>query len=437
MKRELAYYDIYPKIVRAGEISGITVRGLGAHADFDDDAKYYVHIMPVGEMTIDRERRDYPVIEVTAQEKKLKFEYGFGCEQRYILWIARRNLWTIPDREWKNEWRVELRMYALDEDLFALRPAVGNMHVHTCRSDGVESPAVTAACYRSAGHDFIAITDHRQYEPSLEAIEAYDTLDLDFKLFAGEEIHPVDNRYHIVNFAGNFSINSWMREHPGDYAARVAEIEAALDMPACLSKREYASSLCVFEKIREAEGLSILCHPAWITGGVYNIPTEMYRYFLTHPEYDALELINGGDTPPENLEQVQMWYNTSGPGKAPSVVGNDDSHGAVNGEWFNIGKTYLLTESLKKEDIIESIRKGLSCAVEQYHGQHARIYGRERLVRFFSFLHEEYWPLYNTLCAAEGHMMLAWLNGDEAAGKCLEIMKGRTRKFYEHMYGIG
>ena len=435
MKRELTYYDIFPKIVPAHRSSAVTVRALSAHAEFEDGADYYVHIMPVSEMSVNRGKRDYPVVQTAAADKKIVFEFEFGNEQQYVIWIARANLWEMPDREWKNHRLVELRMYALEEDLFALRPAVGNLHMHTFRSDGKESPAVVAAKYREAGHDFIGITDHRRYEPSLEAIDAYKALDLDFRMFPGEEIHPVDNRYHIINFGGDFSVNAWMREHPEEYAVQVDAIEAKLDIPVGLSTREYASSLWVFEKIRECGGLSILCHPDWITGGVYNIPPRMYRYFLQHPAYDALELINGGNTPPENLGQVTTWYNTVTPETSPSIVGSDDSHGAVEGEWFNIGKTYMLTRSLEKQDIFSAIRAGLSCAVEQYHGQCARIYGKERLVQFFSFLHEEYWPMYNVLCAQEGQLMYAWINGDEAAGKCLEVMKGRTQRFYEHMYG--
>ena len=214
MRKELAYYDIHPKIVPAGGCSRVTVRGLGCHADFGDGRAYYVHIMPVSEMTRNRERRDYPVIRTVAADKRLCFEYAFGREGQYVIWIAERNLWEIPDREWKHEKRVDLRMYALAPDLFQLRPAMGNMHVHTCRSDGAESPAVTAACYRAAGYDFIAITDHRLYEPSIEAIRAYEALDLDFRLFPGEEIHPADNRYHIVSFGGNFSIGQWLRNMP-------------------------------------------------------------------------------------------------------------------------------------------------------------------------------------------------------------------------------
>jgi len=436
MKKELAYYDIYPKVVPAHRRSRVTVRGLGSHADFENGKTYYVHIIPMEEMTRFINTPDYPIVSVCAEDKTLVFEHDFGAEQQYMIWIGNAPVRTDAQAAWRSNGKIELRMYALEEDLLALRPYMGNMHIHTCRSDGDESPAVTAAAYREAGYDFIAITDHHKYEPSIEAIDTYRDLDLDFRLFPGEEVHPFDNKFHVVNFAGDHSVNAIFRSDEAAYRREVAEILETLDLPEGFSHFEYASTLWAIRKIRGANGLSILCHPSWIYMGAYNIPTAMYRHFLKNPVYDALELINGGNRIEENSDQVTLWYNNAPvPGTVPPVVGCDDSHGAVNGEWFNIGKTCLMAKSLDREDLFDAIRSGLSCAVEQYHGQHARFYGPERLARFFRFLDSDYWPLHHALCAQEGQLMFRYINGDPVAADCLKLLKGQTDRLYAHVFG--
>ena len=42
--------------------------------------------------------------------------------------------------------------------------------------------------YRAAGYDFIAITDHHRYFPSLEGKAAFNELTNEFTVFKGEEI---------------------------------------------------------------------------------------------------------------------------------------------------------------------------------------------------------------------------------------------------------
>jgi predicted metal-dependent phosphoesterase TrpH len=63
-------------------------------------------------------------------------------------------------------------------------PLRGDFHVHSRHSDGKEEPAVVCANYRRDGFDFLAITDHRRYFPSLRAIEAYKNIPTGLKIYA-------------------------------------------------------------------------------------------------------------------------------------------------------------------------------------------------------------------------------------------------------------
>ena len=95
--------------------------------------------------------------------------------------------------------------------------------MHSYYSDGTESPAYVAAYCRKIGLDFIAITDHGKYHPSLEAINAFQTFETDFKIFPGEEVHPPENEIHMINFGGKFSINELFKDKE-KYMKEVEEI---------------------------------------------------------------------------------------------------------------------------------------------------------------------------------------------------------------------
>ena len=136
----------------------------------------------------------------------IRVRYSFAIEQEYVLVVEETNKETPRPRVF------EFRLYALEADLFPRRPYKGDLHMHSSRSDGHESPAYVAASCRKIGLDFMALTDHRQYEPSLEAMRAFAGLPLDLPMYPGEEVHPPDNPVHMVNFGGSFSINALFRE---------------------------------------------------------------------------------------------------------------------------------------------------------------------------------------------------------------------------------
>ena len=96
-------------------------------------------------------------------------------------------------------------------------PFIGDLHMHTNLSDGAHDPENVAATYRSRGYDFLAITDHHRYYPSLRAIEAFKNIPTEFNLVPGEEVHlPAINGFrvdpHTINFGGEYSINSLVED---------------------------------------------------------------------------------------------------------------------------------------------------------------------------------------------------------------------------------
>lgn len=420
METVYSYFDVYPKVIKTNTTTLITIAALDRHCCFQEGKTYSVTVIPMNHIADDDVHPDYPSYPVTCQDQLLKLPVCSEDEQAIML--------SVQDGE---KILCRLPIYGVEEDLYGLLPFKGNMHAHSFCSDGVESPEMVAVNYRKAGFDFLAITDHEIYEPSLDAIRAFDGLDLDFKLYPGEEVHAPRNKIHILNFAGERSVNQFYRDHPDLYEKEVEAIKKELSLSDSHVDFEYASSVWVFRKIREYGGMSILAHPNWIIETAYNIPPKQYLTFLKERPFDALELINGGNTPYENAGQLAFWHDACCQGHSVPVVGNDDSHGTVNGEWFNIGMTYVLAKSNRKEDLMDSIQKGLCIAVERYPGEAPHYYGEGRLVNFFAFLDKAYFPLHDELCAQEGFFMSAYLKGDPIGKKGLELLKGQTGRLME------
>ena len=125
----------------------------------------------------------------------------FHGEQEHLIFIEKPDGTPILD----------FNVYSLKPDLYRLRPFKGDFHIHTTGSDGQECPEYVAARYREEGFDFIAITDHRQYGPSLTAIDCWKAYRTGLKLYPGEDDQPPEGPVHIVNLGGSVSNNEIFR----------------------------------------------------------------------------------------------------------------------------------------------------------------------------------------------------------------------------------
>jgi hypothetical protein len=438
LKVELANYDIFPKVVLAHERVSITIKPLGDHAFFPDTTSYTLTVAPMNDTNMNDKARNYPVYNLRPQEGALVFTHQFGDEGQYNVVIDPVDKGPEPPSMSSRPAglrRHELRVYAVEADLYKLRPFRGDVHVHTHRSDGQEAPAIVAANYRKAGFDFLSISDHRFYEPSREAIDAYRGVDIDLGIFTGEEVHPPENNTHYIHFGGDYSVNAVFRGEPERYKREVGEIMKTLEVPPGINKGEYASCLWVCREIRRARGLSVMVHPHWVSNYTYHIPEKMIEYMLRSKPFDAFELI-GGQALRENAPQIALWQQLRAEGRAIPVMGNSDSHGTVGPGWFNIAKTIVLAERIEKETLIAAIRDERSVALEQYAGEPLpRLYGSYRYVMFVLFLLEEYFPLHDELCFEEGRLMKDYVTGDKSAAEVLQRFRGRCGALIKKYWG--
>ncbi|GHT95835.1 hypothetical protein FACS1894141_5160 [Spirochaetia bacterium] len=420
MKTVLHYYDVFPKVLESRKNATVTIRPLGWHAAFLDTVVYTVTVVPMNETNRNDSERPYQVYELSPKNGTLTVNGYFGEEGQYALLVNPR---TEQDKAPKD---LNFRVYVVDPDLYRLRPYMGDLHVHSRRSDGHEAPEIVVANYRKAGFDFLALTDHEQYEPSLEAINAYKDAPIDLKLFPGEEVHPPENHTHYIHFGGNHSVNSLIRSDPDKYRAEVRQLAETLEPGEGINRKEYASAAWVSREIRKAGGLAVMVHPHWIHDNAYHIGEKMAVCMLKSKLFDAFEVI-GGQTLLENQSQVSLWQDVRAEGCFVPPLGSSDSHGTVNATWFELAKTVVLAESCEYEALKAAIIAGRTVALEEYDGEtFPRLYGLHRYVSYVQFLLEDYFPLHNELCVEEGRLMKAYVTGDaKAAASALKGLQGR------------
>ncbi len=425
IKHAYRYYDLYPRIVRSGKTSTITLKPLHDHVQFKEGQTYQVSWQP-----LDGPTSLAKVINIEPNFGVLRFSVDFLTEGEYVVMIN-------ANQGERSRNFFEFRLYALDEDLFERRPFKGDLHMHSHHSDGRESPAYVAASCRRIGMDFMAVTDHARYAPSLEAIEAFQQTKIDLKIFPGEEVHSPDNPVHIVNFGGSFSINEWF-DKP-EYRIEMQQIAGQLPiLPPGINRQEYASCLWTFNKIRQAGGLGIFCHPYWVSLHRFDVPSSITELLLAHTPFDALELISGyfPHESDSNVLQVARYHEARARGKKVPVVGVSDAHGCERGFLFGWYYTIVFAPSPELPDLVGSIKDLYSVAVEDLPEQSPRSHGPFRLVRYAQFLLAHIFPQHDEFCSLEGQLMLSYLAGDSDAAEQLSRLSGRVEKLMDHLFQV-
>ncbi len=419
-------FEILPKIILSDTSATITITSISKDFIFNDDQLILIRHTPLrrqshlGAYEAALDQMVYPIF------GRLSFTLLFKGQQEHKIEM------TIPNHE-----TIEFRLYSVFEDLWKLNPYKGDLHMHTSRSDGREEPVFVTAMCRKIGLDFMAITDHGQYAPSLEAQTAFKDLNLNMSIETGEEVHGRNNSVHIINFGGDFSVNEWMADNQ-DTLNKMIETKMAKNFEVNDEKSRFegACSEVIFEKIREGHGLAIFCHPYWQIDSGYYISEEVNTYMMNHQPYDALEVI-GGYRPYEeasNTIQIARYHEERSKGKSVPIVGVSDAHGCFN-ELFGWFYTVVFAKSNQREDVIDAIKSCNSVAVENIPNESCRPVGPFELVMYTLYLEREVFPLHDSLCEEEGYWMIRYIEGDNQAALELAKRYGRIEDFWKCIFG--
>ncbi len=330
-----------------------------------------------------------------------------------------------------------LQFYALKDDLFVLNPYKGDFHMHSSCSDGRQPPAYVAATCRRNGFDFMALTDHFQYAPSLTAQKAMADFGCTMLVFPGEEVHAPDNPVHIVNFGGSASVNELIKKDEKIYRDGIAEYMKCLpESYDELTKFQIAASEWVYDQIRITGGLAIYSHPFWAPRHHYYVGAKVNDIMLKRRNFDAVEVFGGFylEQTESNMLSLSRWQQENLAGSQMlNPVGVSDCHDcdADLAGWYY---TIVFAEKPDFKSIAAAIRNGRCVAVHQQPGCFPIAAGEYRLVKFTYFLLREFYPRHDELCRDEGEAMRRELSGNGSdAAKVLALYGNRV---WEYMASV-
>ena len=459
MKRELYDYDIFPKVFLTGRPARLTVKPLGIHAAFAPGAELTLRLC---ESSVAEPRR-FPgsagVREYRAAptaDGNIELDTDFPREGMYQLQFF---------REGESKRFLELRVYALAPDMAGRYPFRGDLHMHSCRSDGREDPGYVAANYRGFGYDFTVMSDHRRYYPSLETRRLFrigtdDTSDLtDYLIVPGEEIHLPLNDAHYVNFGGKWSINALVLPNRNDddrgsdpavrslfgecpdpitaeeFTAMLHREAEKVPLELESERLSFAALLWEHEQVRKAGGLAIFPHPYWLCSTM-QLSESYLRFLYEQQPFDAFEVLGGESYYQHNGFQTSFYYEERARGFDPPVVGSTDSHSSTeHNRNALVCSTFVFAPENRTGSLIDAVKSKYSVAVDSISPEY-RLVGDFRFVKYGSFLLEEFSPLHDRLCAAEGWQLRRFAAGEPGAEKILLAMKGEVPAMMKKYFAV-
>ena len=420
-------YLCFPSVVCVGKETQVYITPRDINYYFRDDQNYALAVLGLGQ---DQFSYHSPLSFDHPWEVKdgcLLFSHYFDAEQEYSV--------QIRDAAGKVH---RISLYAVEEDLYELRPLKGDLHSHSAYSDGSDGMAMTPADYREEGYDFFALTDHNRMYPSQMLNQLYADIPLGMHMMIGEEIHTPGSLLHIVHVGGAESVCNKYIHNRDAYEAAVDQISQTLTHIPELYRRRMAMAVWACKEIHNAGGLAILAHPCWCPRR-YNVTREFADLLFQEKIFDAFELM-GGDHDKTNNLQLALWIEHLLMGSGLPVVGSTDSHNHDVAEDKSFAKRFTLVFAKENttEAILDAIRAGYSVSAEvtARDDTNVRFYSTKmRLVLFAHFLYKNYFNETWRLCVGEGILMRRYAQGEDVAS-LLAALAPTVESFYKRFYGI-
>ena len=421
-------YAIWPSVFKADTISAVTVAPAERAYIIPDGKVYSVNIISINSDENYYAPENHKRFDVTGQNGALNFEFEFVGEGEHLIQLI-----------FEEKVIESFKVYSLFEDLYALRPLKGDLHSHSCRSDGTRDPAMQAGHYREEGYDFVALTDHNRFYPGGEIDETYLGVETGLVRIPGEEVHSPGSVVHIVHVGGDASVAKRYVSDRENYEKEIAEYMTKVpsDIPE-IYKSRYAKAMWATDAIHSVGGLAIFPHPFWRPGRAksYNLTDSFARILLKSGMFDAYEAIGAMTQPDINLS-IALWAETRAEGNNIPIVGSSDVHSLERSTHFPYYHTVCFAKEKSPDSIIAAIKSGMCVAVEsngyEYDIQY-RCYGNFRLVAYAQFLLSNYFPTLKRLSAGIGVAMRAYAM-EETDAKTVSAYSKIADSFTERFFG--
>lgn len=431
MNSNLNFYRIEPGIIEVGKETEVTIRAIDNNRHFEEGVVYRVTIWPTTRYQHGFTKIEDRIKRVTAHNGKISFKFVYEKEEEYYI--------NVHKGEEKDR-IVQLSVYAVESDLYALRPLKGDTHCHCCptdytlwrKKDGADNSEVIPAEYRRRGYDFMTLTDHDRYFGSVEMQERFRKIRLGLCINRGEEVHAPRNFVHVVNFGGEYSVNEIFQNDPDRFNREVQEIVDTEKID-YFDKWLYATNAWVGRNIRKANGLAVFCHPHWISQ-VYNVPDELTRQFMKNKLFDAYEVVGASNWHCDNMK-IALYNQLKDEGiEMPPLVGASDAHLQTCSPVFGKKFSIVFAEKNETKSLIKAIKEYRITPVE-YLGDDYVVHGKYRYVSYARYLIEWYFPLTLEICEEEGNLMRKYVLGIEGAEEELNARADNTLEFYKRFSG--
>ena len=453
MNVDILKYHIFPRVVRANEKQVITAMGPDESSRFYDDCQYFANVHALEDYDVQQDPM-YPAKHVVedipckCENGVVTFEYFFKGEQEWNIRIFRKEVEKHQNPIFKFypvAWKhlidrplngISARIYSLKEDLYTRRPLKGDLHIHTMATDGEESPEMSAALYRKAGFDFIAITDHNTIAPALQAIEKFKDIPTELKIYPGEEIHNGHDCYfHMVNFNCKESVCEKIMESRDAVEKAIDAIEAEIKVPDHLDKREMAWRTWFQREIHRSGGISILPHTYGLIGGTYNVQTKVAEYVIENGLCDVFEAVSGTENLANRRLQASFWHQMRARGLDIPIVGSSDTHSAAARDFKTFDYSWTIVFAQNKDTVPEDILCKYAVAVDNIAENNKSVYGSLRLVKYAWFLIENYYKYHDALCSDIGSAVLRRVFGDSSQDRLIVLLEEELKKYNRSFFG--
>ena len=100
-----------------------------------------------------------------------------------------------------------------------------------------------------------------------------------------------------------------------------------------------------------------------------------------------------------------------------------------------ICSTIVFANENERSSLIDAIKRKYSVAVDTISAEY-RLVGDFRFVKYGSFLLENYFPLHDLACKAEGYYMKQYACGDKRASDVLKAMKGQIAEMQNKYFEV-
>jgi len=371
-KDKTQYFYLTPDTVKTNKKTKLCVKSI--YPQLALSGTYSVFISPYSEYNYQpfNESKD-SIFTVEAQNGLLEFDYTFDKEQLYRIIIGEQkgaeiHILTRSD------------VYALEPDLYDMKALKGDLHCHTVFSDGFETPDMVVNAAKKHNFDFIAITDHNNFEGSEQALLLNDP---EITVIHGEEYSSSFTNMHIISLGAKKALDE----------SKYNVVPSAEDSKTSV---EYIKGL--LKDIKANGGLSIMCHPFWkplSTDKRMDVPLSTVRELLLQNEFDAMEIVSGspdGDLMTTILQHSMAIEYGATPDKI-AYVGITDSHtystDPICGKHFTI----VFCKNNTEGEIIEAIRNKRSVAVQLVDKNNALCFGQLRYCMYANFILKKIYKL--------------------------------------------